>query len=42
MKSITEKEFQTIIEKLEILEKNDNLLGEKLDLYKQVSDEKIA
>ena len=39
---MTEREFQTIIEKLEILEKNDRFLAEKLDLYKQVSDEKIA
>ncbi|MDJ0597562.1 MAG: hypothetical protein QNJ37_01770 [Crocosphaera sp.] len=39
---MTEREFQTIIDKLEILERNDQFLAEKLDLYKQVSDEKIA
>ena len=46
---MTEREFQTIIDKLDILERNDQLLteklelyAEKLDLYKQVSDEKIA
>ncbi|MGK7957992.1 MAG: hypothetical protein AB4063_22465 [Crocosphaera sp.] len=45
---MTEREFQTIIDKLTILENNDKLLAEKLefyseklDLYKQVSDEKI-
>ena len=39
---MTERDFQTTIEKLEILEKNDHLLVEKLDLYQQGSDEKIA
>ena len=45
---MTEREFQTIIDKLSILEQNDKMLAEKLefyseklDLYKQVSDEKI-
>ncbi|EAM47550.1 hypothetical protein WH8501_04900 [Crocosphaera watsonii WH 8501] len=45
---MTEREFETIIDKLTILENNDKMLAErlefyseKLDLYKQVSDEKL-
>ncbi len=45
---MTEREFQTIIDKLNILEQNNKMLAyrlnfysEKLDLYKQVSDEKL-
>ncbi len=45
---MTDREFQTIIDKLTILENNDKMLAEKLefyseklDLYKQVSDEKL-
>ncbi len=38
---MTEREFQTIIDKLDSLEKNDQILTEKLELYKQVSDDQI-
>ena len=45
---MTEREFETIIDKLTILENNDKMLAErlefyseKLDLYKQISDEKL-
>ncbi|MGK7958594.1 MAG: hypothetical protein AB4063_25545 [Crocosphaera sp.] len=38
---MTEREFQAIIDKLDSLEKNDQILTEKLELYKQVSDDQI-
>ncbi|MDJ0658934.1 MAG: hypothetical protein QNJ42_05525 [Crocosphaera sp.] len=38
---MTEREFQTIIDKLDSLEKNDQILTEKLELYKKVSDDQI-
>ncbi len=35
---MTEREFQTIIDKLTILEKNDKMLAEKLEFYSEKLD----
>ncbi len=38
---MTEREFQTIIDKFDSLDKNYQILSEKLELYKKVSDDQI-
>ena len=38
---MTDREFQTIIDKLDNLEQDTKFLAEKLELYQKVSDEKI-
>ena len=39
---MTEREFATIIDKITVLNEKVEFYSEKLDLYKQVSDEKNA
>ncbi|MDJ0660786.1 MAG: hypothetical protein QNJ42_15045 [Crocosphaera sp.] len=38
---MTEREFETIIDKISVLTEKVEFYSEKLDLYKQVSDEKL-
>ncbi|MDJ0660787.1 MAG: hypothetical protein QNJ42_15050 [Crocosphaera sp.] len=38
---MTEREFETIIDKIDVLTEKVDFYSEKLDLYKQISDEKI-
>ncbi len=38
---MTEREFETIIDKITVLTEKVEFYSEKLDLYKQVSDEKL-
>ncbi|MDJ0843549.1 hypothetical protein [Crocosphaera sp.] len=38
---MTEREFETIIDKINVLTEKVEFYSEKLDLYKQVSDEKL-
>ncbi|MDJ0597563.1 MAG: hypothetical protein QNJ37_01775 [Crocosphaera sp.] len=38
---MTEREFQTIIDKFDSLDKSYQILSEKLELYKKVSDDQI-
>ncbi|MDJ0731546.1 MAG: hypothetical protein QNJ33_16305, partial [Crocosphaera sp.] len=40
-KKMTEREFETIIDKITVLTEKVEFYSEKLDLYKQVSDEKL-